>query len=280
MKKRSAFSLIEISIVITVIAVLAVGVMQGQSILAKSRIAAARTQTAQSPVKDIPDLNAWFETTSERSFDAAETSNNSAVTTWYDINPNGVKGLNATQSNSTHKPLYQKNVVNNLPMLRFNSASSHYLNLPSRTIPYGNSSYSIFIVSRPNSTSYGTLIYSGTGNINEDNAVYYSGSSIVNAWNNNDASASIPKNRLHIFSFTYNNSAGRTIYINGTSRATSAAVNRSSSPFNNCIGGGSSLINMFDGHIGEIIIYNRYLRTEERKSVEKYLSRKWNITDY
>ncbi len=53
---------------------------------------------------------------------------------------------------------------------------------------------------------------------------------------------------------------------------------RISTKNNNFIGKRSDFTtNYFDGDLAELIVYNRAISSSERKSVEEYLSRKWNI---
>jgi hypothetical protein len=41
--------------------------------------------------------------------------------------------------------------------------------------------------------------------------------------------------------------------------------------------GSAAFSTYYDGDIGEIIIFDRALKTEERQSIEKYLGQKWGI---
>jgi len=40
---------------------------------------------------------------------------------------------------------------------------------------------------------------------------------------------------------------------------------------------GVNLTTSYTGYISEVIIFDRYLKTNERQSVERYLSQKYNI---
>jgi hypothetical protein len=277
MKKPSAFSLVEISLVILAIGLLIAGITEGKNIVDQARLRAARIQTAQSPVSEINNLIAWWETTSEKSFDNGAAIDGAQIATWRDINPKSLVALNMTQSNNANKPLYKTNVERGLPMLQFVSGGN-YFNIPNGTVPYGNSSYTVFIVVKPASCS-GTcnILASGNASSNELNSFQYSSSAVKNSWNSSELSANSVNNSLHIYSFTYNNSAGRTIYIDGTSSASDASNSRNSANTSNYLGSNSSA-NGLDGYLGEVIIFERALKSEERKSVEKYLGRKWGIT--
>ncbi len=278
MKKRAAFSLVELSLVILVIGLLVAGIAQGRGMVMQAKLRAAQMQTAQSPVNDIPNLVVWYETTATRSFDASEAVDGATVSTWYDLNSQSLAAVNATQSTSSYRPLYSTNVSNSLPMLKFDTTAYRYFTMPNGTVPYNNSNYTVFLVSR--TTACGSLcviLFSGDSGANSFNSFYYTDTGVSDIWSSNNLSATVSTVNLHVFSFLYNNSVGRTIYIDGTSSATLSNTNRTSTSGNNCIGGCNSHADGLNGYIGELIIFGRALKNEERKSVEKYLSRKWGI---
>ena len=66
--KKTAFSLLELSVVILIIGILITGVMKGGSLVSASRLNSARSLTARSSVGEINGLTAWYETTSLQSF--------------------------------------------------------------------------------------------------------------------------------------------------------------------------------------------------------------------
>jgi hypothetical protein len=87
-----------------------------------------------------------------------------------------------------------------------------------------------------------------------------------------------------IISYTFN-FVNKKIYINGTSTSlnhiASGTEADSTTSFAGAILGGveHALPNSYyQGNIGEVIIFKKYLNTEDRKSVEKYLGKKWGIT--
>ncbi len=274
--RRTAFSLIELSIVILIIAVIAVGILQGKSLINKSRLHAAQLQTAQSPVPESENLIAWWETTSERSFSATETSNNSTISAWNDINSKSLVAINMTQSNSSYKPIYKTNVSGGLPMLYFNSGNS-YFNIADNTVPKGNTSYTIFIVGKFDScASSCNILTSGAASSSDLNAFQYTNSTVKNDWNSSSLSAAASVKDVHIYSFSYSSGSGRKIFIDGTQAASDSANNRTSTGVSNYLGSTSPAAGI-DGYLGEVIIFERNLKTEERKSIEKYLSRKWGV---
>jgi len=76
-------------------------------------------------------------------------------------------------------------------------------------------------------------------------------------------------------------------YVNGIEQAISGSIRSafSGSTSNTtasrvAIGSNSGGGNILNGSIAEIIHYNRYLNNVERRSIERYLTRKWNIRSY
>ena len=99
-KKYSAFSLIELSIVILIIGVLIAGVTQASRLVRQSKLTTARTLTQSSAVNSIKGLLLWLEPTMDNSFKSSETTDANPITTWYDINPQ-VSLPNTFTSNSS-----------------------------------------------------------------------------------------------------------------------------------------------------------------------------------
>jgi prepilin-type N-terminal cleavage/methylation domain-containing protein len=62
-EKKKAFSLIELSVVMILIGLLAVGVIGGQALIQQAQVAKARSLTSSSPVMIVEDLSLWLETT-------------------------------------------------------------------------------------------------------------------------------------------------------------------------------------------------------------------------
>lgn len=121
-KKISAFSLIELSIVILIIGILVAGVTQSSRLVAQFRLSSAKSMTRSSPVNSIKDLVFWFESTSDNSIDDSQEEEGVAVTNWYDINSQSSQKSNATSATG---PTYKANCINGLPCLKFNGTSQY-----------------------------------------------------------------------------------------------------------------------------------------------------------
>lgn len=103
-----AFSLIEISMVILIIGILIAGVATANSLIAKSRISSAQTLTISSPINSIKDTALWLESSTDTSFVASETSNNNALSTWYDNRGNSSTKVSLTAVGSG--PVYSNTI--------------------------------------------------------------------------------------------------------------------------------------------------------------------------
>lgn len=299
----SAFSLIELSLVILIIGILITGVLQGSTLVSKIRLSSARSLTTSSPVPGIKNLLLWFEATSEKSFLSSETQNNSALSRWFDINPQLNQHLYFQQNavNSANHPLYITNCINGLPCVRFsgnaigstpNFGGMNLLGQIPGTFQY----ISLFVVLTtpndnfvPNSgVNNGLMILTSTNvslQLNNTGQLTYpsgGGKGILEITpeltTTNLVTNSIATN--YIFSVIDDNSENIYEYINGAVGNDSGAVGTLDKTIGQLRLGyypNSAWPERFKGNIAEIIIYTKALKEEERKSVEKYLSQKWNI---
>jgi hypothetical protein len=156
-------------------------------------------------------------------------TDNAYVTTWYDQTGNGNHG---TQTTTTLQPVYnQTNKYVDFGTSTTGGRVNAYFNLPSGTVPYNNSSYTVV-------TKHGTLntvgsssgfsigiLGAGIGESNLQNnsfGISNGNRNYTNWWYNNDAGSAgvyVPNN---VVTFTYlSNSTGstRAIFLNGTTSA-------------------------------------------------------------
>ncbi len=281
---KKAFSLIELSIVILIVGILIAGITQSSRLVRQFKISSARSLTKSSPVHGIRNLVSWYEPTLEESFDAtidANSSTGNRVVNWYDVATGSIVKNNARQISSSSQPIYVLDGINGLPSVRFSSSSSQFLNLPNGTVPYDDSPYTIFFVSKlVGTTCFCGLL--GSGSYLQDNRVnafrYGTGGVLVNYWWGFDLETStnlVSGNVPYVITFYYNKSLRR-IFTNGSQIASSASSANRATDVNNTIG--LTFNNeYFNGDIGEIIIFDRALTNEERVSIETYLSKKWSI---
>jgi prepilin-type N-terminal cleavage/methylation domain-containing protein len=284
---KKAFSLIELSIVVLVIGILTAGVIQGSILVSNMRIQTAKSLTRSSPVNSIEDLSLWLEVASVDSFDltvdASNPSSNS-VNKWYDISPYMVKN-HATAPETNNKPTLTNNAVNGLPALLFDGTDDILNNADLFT----GSDISMFAVATNNAITGGgyrriisgyddCYYYFGLSNGSDQFTTFYGDGRWVNLNATFSGSATmynIPK----IYSSVLNGSENAG-YINGTSVGISTQ-SPGKKPYLTGYSVGSfsssATAQPWSGYIMEIILINRAITTEERKSIESYLGQKWGI---
>lgn len=288
-KQSRAFSLIELSIVILIIGIIIAGITSGSRVIVQAKLSSARTQTQSSPVASIKNLVGWWEATSEASFVSSETENSSTITTWYDLNPQFSIKANATAPGAglLAKPTYKSICINNLPCVSFNGSTQ---GMSTSQLPTSSIELTYFIVFSANDTSSAQALVYTNMDWPTDGLVHYSisGGGISYGLKPNGTSINIYGGAVATTKAAYLGSvidtgATQTTFFNG--------ILQSSVSNNTIIGSGKSLSagitfgywnvaipqRYLNGYIGEIIIYDRGLKTDERQAVEKYLGRKWGI---
>lgn len=282
MKKKlllnnKAFSLIELSIVILIIGILVAGVTQSSRLLSQMRLISARSITLNSPIPATPNLIAWYESVLDKSFEESQMSDQALLSSWYDINPTTTDKRNSFQTADINKPQFSIDSSSGLPVVKF--VDQDFFIMPDGTIPFGNTPYTIIFVSKINAFCVCGVLGSGIYQSNQSNAFRYDPTAglFYNYWFYIDLALSNASlaNKMQIFTFTYNLSL-REGFVDGVFKGSIASSNRASSSSNNRIGM-TYTSEYLNGVIGEIIIFDRALKTDERKAIESYLGKKWRI---
>jgi len=293
-KKGKAFSLIELSIVLVVIGIAISSITQSSRLIAQFKLSSARSQTQSSPVTSIKDLSMWLETTTVDSFSENESEDGSGVSVWKDINNYSSAKVNGQQSSSFRYPQYKTNCINGLPCLRFDG-SSDYFDIDASFL--AGTDYTIFVVEQRRSPASQNFFIAGTNESGGSNCLLHLGYrennyvTFAQYFNDYDyyvdgyQNISIP--RIHTFMLSQlTSSSGRYYYLNGVLQAYVAVHGYSPNaftPLDSFIGAtigyysNSGNSKYYNGDLGEIIIFNRSLKAEERISVENYLGKKWSI---
>lgn len=299
MKNRSAFSLIEISIVILIVGILMAGVIKGSRLISGSRLSNAQTLTTSTSVASIPNLTLWLEPTIDGSVTGATNAfpdNNEAVSSWNDRNPQTTPALkiNPSQSTSSYRPLYVVNGIGGLPSLSFDGSNDHLRTSSGGLTPIGASddTYTMVVVWRQASGAaiWQSSIIAETGStlVNEKIAsVLINASSTLSGFsgsNDNYIGNSITALTPYISIIRVNNAASNNISTfyntntsyNGTSNGTPANLDLDNSFFEigALLAGTSS---PFKGMISEILIFDRNLKDSEIAEINSYLGTKYSI---
>ncbi len=288
--KKSAFSLIEISVVILIIGILISGISQGIDLYSDYRFINAKNLTKNSRVARIEDLEMWLETSSEDSFAtgtnsyvnlSSDPADGTKIGLWRDINPKLISAsrFNVFRNNVlNNQPTYTRMGINSVPALKFDSDDS--FNTYSYVPQLNTAKFSTFLVmnhdnlggndlnfvlySRPGSIGgYSLLVQKLTNNIQSLN--YMVGGSV---W---QGSASVVKSSdvPIIVSFIFDGSTCK-LYRNGVEYSTN--FSGSYAPNTN-----AQTYLAPRGYLGEFIYFSRNLTNGERIDIEKYLSKKWAI---
>ncbi len=301
MKVKKAFSLIELSVVLLIIGIVIAGVMQSSRVIAQMRINTARALTKSSPVASIRNLILWIDAASTESFAESEKEDGFAISTWYDLNSQSSLKNDFTAS-STTRPLYYNNIINSLPAIKFDGTDDF---MSSANFPNIFTPISVFMVLRPASTGAYSIISKkdSVGSSTVFEALLINNSSgTVSGWGfeisgssssstqgqySGSAHGTISENQNYIASIVFDNQldSGNDIsfYQNGTHIATVGYALTSELAISNAVNlgkrnaSGITSKRFYNGYIGELIIFNKKVTTEERQDIEKYLGKKWGI---
>jgi len=283
---RKAFSLIELSVVILIIGILVAGVTQSSRLVSKMRLQTAQNLTNSSPVPSIKDLQLWLETSLERSFNDAEEQDATDITVWYDNNIQSSNKNNALPPATVNRPKFYENVFNgSIPGIRFDGTNDYLTYDASSLI---NSSYTFIVVEQRRSAGNNIYFIGGTtsSGTNGNFHMGYSNSTTirvgqygvagVNFFDYSIPAYTSPNPIMH--TFIHSNVDGKKYWVNGgnTPEATSANNSPLTAYTIPVIGQAENTL-FYSGDIAEIIIFSRALKTEERQSIESYLSKKYNI---
>ncbi len=276
---KTAFSIIELSVVALIISALIGGVVAANRISQTAKLTAARSLTKNSPVIDIDNLVAWYETTMPQSFIDLESDNGNLVTTWYDLGPNH------NNASGGIAPTYISDAINGLPALRF--SGTQYFNFNGTSLAQNN--YTIFVVEQRRAISgsgdfnffIGQVPPSGSTN-NILHLGYLDNTTMTFAQFGNDYNVTVPGYISPIpiiHTFRFSNTRGKDYYKNGGTpliyETTGGALTGLTTYDNAAIAGYFTVF--YIGDISEVILFNKTLSDNERKDIERYLSKKWRI---
>ncbi len=278
--KPKAFSLLEVAVVLIIIGILVAATFSTLSLIKKSRILAAQTQTRSSPVSTINGLVIWLESSLEESFLSNEQNDGTELNIWKDIKNSSTSAINNGSSGTT-KPTYS-NTINSIPAVKFSGADTNYFEIDGTSL--NNSDYTIIFLEKRQSAGVNYFLTDdGTSSVdNQKIQLGYSASETIihsqGSGNNYNSSVGTysSSEKPRIFTFIQSSSGGKKTYVNSFLAKESPDKSRLT---------GINKLHLgknYNGEIGEFIIYDRALKAEERLSIEKYLAKKWmvkNVSD-
>jgi len=201
------------------------------------------------------------------------TTSGSEVTQWSDKSGNG---NDVSQSAGGSRPSPVANGLNGLQVLNFDGTADH---LVSNTFVLQNA-HSIYAVAKSNTNGYRRLLniekyyYLGNGNGNNDFATLYGS----NGWISTDTNTPAKSIEAHSILVAVSDGTNAIPYHNGTAQNSRSSNMGGAAPAGITIGRHSAKSEQYwDGHIAEIIIFNKNHSNTEREQVEGYLAHKWGI---
>ncbi len=289
---KKAFSLIELSIVLLIIGIIIAGVTQSSRLIGGMRLAVAASMTQSAPVASITGLSLWLEPTSENAFatgtsgtytNVSQPEEDDSIGRWNDLNPQSTSKLDAIQATSGNQPTYKSSAINNLPALLFTNASAQALvsdfNMDYTVTP----NLTFFVVFRRVGTGSYQCIFGngiGDGRILCPSHADVPGAGMLAAASWNAISGGDALNTPLIISAVLKDTVtnGSVVYLNGNTSVTFSENETTSGASTTTIGAdGAGAGAPWDGYIGEVIVFNRALKTSERQAIERYLGKKWNV---
>lgn len=297
-KQKKAFSLIELSIVLLIIGIVIAGITQSTRLIAQFRLSTARSLTQSSPVPSVKDLVTWIEASSVSSFADSETENGTDITTWYDLNPSTSSKINATGGGSTTTGKYTTNCMNGVPCVRFGGDDYFTFSTLPAIIA---SDYTIFVVEQKtvSGASAGHFVGGSQSGAGARLTLGHASDTVV-AFNTGVAVATTgaTDNRVATISaftsatpviHTFINNNGTGIYYLNNKGTTVTGTNQTTTPLTtsftslqlgrtNIAASGTTNATYYTGDIGEIIMFSRALKNEERQAIMDYLAKKWRVT--
>ncbi len=282
--KKSAFSLLELSVSLVVVSLLMAMVSQGIKMVASSRLTTARSLTSKSPVPTIPGLIAWYETTSVDSLKAGEAVDGKQISTWYDISPDSIPARKNTLTRTASVAvIYKSDGINKIPSVYFNGSGR--IALTDFHQGYTSQNTVFFVARAHNFTGEsGYVIDSGHTDVDGSQvcviALIPTGIYMYLGRIGGHAAATncCRVNADYIVAAYLNGSLSKS-YVNTASTMTgNTTVNPGTIPLKG-ITVGADRNNAFNltGLVSEVIVYNRILQLQERKDVMGYLSKKYGI---
>lgn len=242
-----------------------------------------RSGTIEFSPDQVSNLELWLESDM-----GVYTLNGSNVAAWADQSGNG---NHAVQATAVNQPAYVTNQLNSLPVIRFNRNNLHFLQTVSPIGISGSQDRTIIIINKPEITANILQWSFGFGDPNSNPTPYrfFGGMTLDTTWTtagfagfNYGANSHVNAYNILCYMFPQASTlcSNLLVYRNGTSlpvttrTGTDGTINTLNTVFDIGRAGPS---NLFGGDIAAILVYSKALSTQERQSVEQYLSNKYDI---
>lgn len=273
--------------VILVIGILVAGVTNGMDLYRDYKIEMAKQITAKSRVANMPNLVVWLESSQKSSFEPNNISDGTKITKWKNITPNLFGKLDAGLVSQSEGPSFKENIQSSLSGVYFELGVNNCLSIP---VGYdsGSTENSIFLLLRYDKTNVGNSRILSSWNSGREywfelrrntmGVGYNSGIFWINAPISNNGNYS--KNKAELINYQQKPNQVK-LYFNKILQSDPTSYSPPNYSFKNAqltIGCKLGIPNDFPSmFVYELIIFDRYLKDHERKIVEDYLYKKWNL---
>ena len=232
---------------------------------------------SEAEIFDISSLNpiAWLSAT-DITNGGTEPNNGDKVASWSDLT--GVAG-DATESNSADQPTYETNVQNGLPAIRFDGTADR--GLEGTFTRSNNGGLTVILVGQFDFINPRRAMFEFYQDGSPD-----SGSSsrrgFFFSYGFNEASSNmgLTSGGFNIWS-AYDDGSQTTLSENGVNLYTNNANHFGSTEFSGLgryvLGDDKTGGDKLEGYIGELLIFDRQLTTDEMTTLETYLQNKWGL---
>jgi len=285
--KNTAFSIVEISVVILIISLLLAGILNGTSLIGDASVATAQKLTTNADVNTMESLTLWLETSFASSLEAQgnkKVENDITINRWKDNSPlkSPTKRFDFIQTVPNNQPTYKENVIDGLPMLYFTTTNSlEFSNPQNQNLSLAdlmqNNQATIFIVFMFDKSASGAKLINFGSVVNFG----YNANKIEMTFDGNnliESTNSLKQETLQMIS-AVKNPSNIDFYLNGNFRSnTSSSATIADTNFSSNFSSANQItVGGFKGWLGEILVFNTALATKERQQVEQYLIKKWKI---
>jgi len=267
----TAFSLIELSVVLVIISILVLGSVKGAAYIKAAKLSRAKTITANIYQGNQENLVAWFETSFAESFINQQDEDGSVISKWNNLPQKNNNQCGNFASATNNQIIYRRFAINNLPSIQFKSGGSMKLeNFCQGSLFQAT----IFIVFKPEFS--GSENFTLLDSYNTQSSISISSNKIkVNAGTIFETNATFDNRKPYILALYFNQNNSK-LFLNQSTNPIASGVNFGNNPIAGLtIGSGQDGSNSFKGLISEIIIFDNLLKAEKRDEIFQYLSEKY-----
>ncbi len=283
MKKRRAFSLIELSIVLVIIGILIGAAASSVKLVFTSKISAAQSFTKGSPVSSIPGLLLWLEPVMKESFIASEAINGTSISTWKDSNTQSVSKNDVSRTADSNVK-YVSQGINDLPSVYFSGTDlTNDVGLSGSALSFGSQGFTFFVVAKSdeNSSSQARYVFRN-GDASNGFGYWKDSSNLRNSGiDGNSALGGTIPTTAEVITVKYDAEQSLiNLYVNGTKTVDSTSLTLSNCSSSCALVIGNSLVGSnlpWKGFISEIIVFDGSLKDLMRHDVEVYLGKKYRV---